>query len=91
MSLEELLGMLANGEMLDETFGQREVGIQFNLAMMTQVNEIDNDRHIKMSITEFIDAFGRIADKFNFDVRLKLIMNFIYIQNMPEDESLEEV
>ena len=31
--------------------------------MMTSVPEIDIDRHIKMSIVEFIDAFGRIADK----------------------------
>jgi len=24
---------------------------------------LDNDRHVKMSIVEFIDAFGRIAEK----------------------------
>lgn len=55
--------MLLTANLMDETFGQREVGIQFNLAMMTQVNELDSDRHVKMNLAEFIDMFGRLADK----------------------------
>ena len=31
--------------------------------MMTQKNELDFDRHINMTIPEFIDALGRVADK----------------------------
>lgn len=63
MSLEEFSSMAIAAEILDDVFGQRELNIQFNLAMMTSVPELDTDRHIKMSIVEFIDAFGRIADK----------------------------
>ena len=35
MSLEELTTMMTNANLLDETFGQRELGILFNLAMIT--------------------------------------------------------
>lgn len=31
--------------------------------MMTQVNELDSDKHLNMIQTEFIDAIGRIADR----------------------------
>ena len=37
--------------------------------MMTQVPELDSDRHIKMSIVEFIDGFARVADKISIPVR----------------------
>jgi len=67
MSMEELNAMLLNAGVCDEFFGQREIGIQFNLAMMTQVNEYEQERHIRMSLTEFIDVFGRVADKLSFD------------------------
>ncbi len=41
--------------------------------MMTNVTELDSDRHIKMSIVEFIDAFGRLADKINITVFISQI------------------
>lgn len=36
--------------------------------MMTSVPELDNDRHMKMSIVEFIDAFGRIAERLSVHI-----------------------
>ena len=30
---------------------------------MTQVDEINNDRHLNMNFTEFIEAICRVADK----------------------------
>ncbi len=54
----------------------------FNLAMMTQVAELDNDRHIKMSIVEFIDGFGRVADKINILVRSFTITNNRILKRM---------
>jgi len=68
MSLEEISMLATMTEILDDVFGQRDLNVQFNLAMMTQVAELDNDRHVKMSIVEFIDAFGRIADKISVQV-----------------------
>ena len=37
--------------------------------MMTQIDELENDRHFKMSLVEFYDAFGRLADKLVFKER----------------------
>ena len=34
--------------------------------MMTQVDEINNDRHLNMNFTEFIEAICRVADKLSF-------------------------
>ena len=69
MSLEEFCNLAAAASVTDDNFGQRELGVQFNLAMMTQVPELDSDRHIKMSIVEFIDGFARVADKISIPVR----------------------
>lgn len=50
--------------------------------MMTNVPELDSDRHIKMSIVEFIDAFGRMADKINITVLILASDNFRYLKMM---------
>ncbi len=55
--------MIGDGQVVDESFGAREIGIAYNLAMFTQVDEIDDDRHMKMYLDEFMDAIGRVADK----------------------------
>lgn len=47
----------------DENFGERDIGTQFNLAMMTQINEIHSGRHLNMQFLEFAEAIARIADK----------------------------
>ena len=46
VSLEEFIMMITNSGVVSETFGAREIGIYFNSAMMTQVNEVDNNRHM---------------------------------------------
>ncbi len=50
--------------------------------MMTNVTELDSDRHIKMSIVEFIDAFGRLADKINITVFISLILTYRFLKMM---------
>ncbi len=35
--------------------------------MMTNVTEIETDKHMKMNYIEFQDAFGKIADKMTID------------------------
>lgn len=42
---------------------------------MTQVNELDTDRIIKMTFVEFLDAFGRVADRLNLLVMV--LLNFL--------------
>lgn len=65
MSLDEFVQLMQESGVveLDENFGSRELGPQYNLAMMTQKNEIDFDRHLSMQVIEFIEAIGRVADK----------------------------
>lgn len=67
MSLEEFTSMMQKAGLLNEFFGNREVGPQFNLSMMTNVDEVWNDRHLNMTYVEFLEALGRIADKFSMD------------------------
>ncbi len=69
MSLEEFNNMAVDADLFDDYFGQRELSIQFNLAMMTNVTELETDRHTKMSMVEFFDAFGRISDRMKITVR----------------------
>ena len=62
MCLEEFQEICANAHLLTDTFTTREIDICFNLAMMTQVNELDYDRHFQMNFVEFLEALGRAAD-----------------------------
>lgn len=63
MSMDEFIQLITEGQIVDENFGSREIGILYNLAMFTQVDEIDEDRHMKMFLDEFMDALGRVADR----------------------------
>lgn len=67
MSLEEFQEMITSTSITSESFGTREIGIHFNLSKMTEVNEVDNDKHMKMQFVEFIEALGRIAEKLNIE------------------------
>lgn len=31
--------------------------------MMTQIDEVNSDRHLQMSLIEFIEGFSRVAEK----------------------------
>lgn len=62
MSLQEFQDICTAANLCNERFTTREIDIAFNLAMMTQVNELDNDRHFQMVFVEFLEALGRVAD-----------------------------
>jgi hypothetical protein len=34
--------------------------------MMTQVNEVEKDKHMKALMVEFFEAFGRACDKLSY-------------------------
>ena len=65
MSLEEWQQLCQDANFLNEKFTQREVDLNFNLAMMTQLDEISQDRHYNMTWVEFIEALARAADLAN--------------------------
>eukprot|EP01017_Pseudomicrothorax_dubius_P005020 TRINITY_DN11162_c0_g1_i1.p1 TRINITY_DN11162_c0_g1~~TRINITY_DN11162_c0_g1_i1.p1 ORF type:complete len:422 (+),score=86.12 TRINITY_DN11162_c0_g1_i1:71-1267(+) len=64
MCLDEL-HTLANhaGLISEDSMVERDVDVIFNLSMMTQVDELYQNRHFEMSFVEFLEAFARIADK----------------------------
>ena len=63
MSLTEFTDLVLNSDCLSDNFGGKQIGNQFNLAMMTQLDEIDKDRHISMVFVEFLEAVVRVAEK----------------------------
>ncbi len=63
MCLEELIDLCKHANLFDENFVERDACIAFNLAMMTNMDEINSERIFKMSFVEFLEAIGRIAHK----------------------------
>lgn len=64
MCLDEFVNMFAEAGLIDERFGQREIGPHFSLAMMTNVRETESERHLNMTHLEFLEALARCADRF---------------------------
>lgn len=62
MCLDEFNEIVLKAELLNENFTAREIGMAFNLAMMTQVQELDTDRQYQMTFIEFLEAITRVAD-----------------------------
>jgi hypothetical protein len=63
ISMNEFIELVTNSKVVDDNFGAREIGILFNLSMMTQVDEINKGRHIKMNFSEFLEALSRVAER----------------------------
>ncbi|KAL4468589.1 hypothetical protein ABPG74_005092 [Tetrahymena malaccensis] len=63
MSINEFTDMVKNYNLLDEFLTERDILLAFNQAMMTQVDELNNDRFIQMTFVEFLEAIARLADK----------------------------
>jgi len=63
MSLSEFNDCIINSNCLSGNFGAKTIGSMYSLAMMTQVDEIDKDKHINMVFIEFIEAIVRTSDK----------------------------
>ena len=63
MSVEEFKEMVESTYCLSEKFGSKQLAIYYNLSMMTQLEEVEMDRHLNMSFIEFIEAVVRVAEK----------------------------
>ena len=48
MCLDELKDICNKASLYDENFVERDVNISFNLAMMTQIDELESDRIFQM-------------------------------------------
>ncbi|CDW87404.1 UNKNOWN [Stylonychia lemnae] len=63
MSMNEFIDLVTRSGVIDDNFGAREIGIIFNLSMMTQVDEINKERHTQMQFIEFVEALSRVAER----------------------------
>ena len=63
MMLSEFTECILNTDCLSSNFLARHISNIFNLSMMTQVDEISQDRHLNMLFIEFLEAVVRVADK----------------------------
>jgi hypothetical protein len=55
--------LLVKTDLISEFITDRDVYSIFALSMMTQVQEVTEDRHQRMSFPEFIEALARLAEK----------------------------
>jgi len=65
MSLEEFHRLLNDSGSFNDNCGDRDATLSFNIAMMTQADELDSDRIFQMQFIEFVEALSRIADKYS--------------------------
>mmetsp|Transcript_6402 Transcript_6402/g.5505 ORF Transcript_6402/g.5505 Transcript_6402/m.5505 type:complete len:168 (+) Transcript_6402:539-1042(+) len=79
MSSDEFLELIETVGIVNDDFGQREILPIFNCSMMTQKDELESDRHINMTLIEFIEAIGRLAQK------IKIPIPFEYMQLLYEE------
>ena len=63
MSIHEFIELVGQANVVNDDFGQREIGSIFNLAMMTRVDELAQEKHMNMSYVEFLEAIGRISQR----------------------------
>jgi len=63
MSLAEFTDCISEINIFNEDFGVKQLAAAFNLSMMTQVEEIESERHINMNFVEFLEALVRVAEK----------------------------
>jgi hypothetical protein len=64
MSLEEFKNIVIDFG-FENSFLLSEVPVCYNLAMMTQEDEVDSERCAEMNLVEFMEAFARLADMIN--------------------------
>eukprot|EP00359_Climacostomum_virens_P009598 CAMPEP_0204913250 /NCGR_PEP_ID=MMETSP1397-20131031/11196_1 /ASSEMBLY_ACC=CAM_ASM_000891 /TAXON_ID=49980 /ORGANISM="Climacostomum Climacostomum virens, Strain Stock W-24" /LENGTH=869 /DNA_ID=CAMNT_0052084449 /DNA_START=77 /DNA_END=2683 /DNA_ORIENTATION=- len=63
MCLEEFTDICTTSGLVNEFFVAREIDVCYNLAMMTQVDELNYDRFREMSFVEFLEALGRACEE----------------------------
>jgi hypothetical protein len=47
---------------MSESFGSKDIGPLFNISMQTYVDELALEKHMKMTLIEFVEASARVAD-----------------------------
>ena len=75
MSIEEFRQLCFDGKLVSSSLPAREIDMCFCQAMMVQVDELYEKKHIEMTFVEFLEAFCRICS---------------FIEHVKNDEDFEE-
>jgi hypothetical protein len=62
MTIDEFLAIFTQLNLINQVLTERDVLVAYSQAMMTQVDEINSERHMKMQMLEFLEAIARCAD-----------------------------
>ena len=63
MSINEFYDLIWETNVVDDEFGQREIGTLYNLSMIQRLDELDDDKHMNMTFVEFLEGIARVAEK----------------------------
>ena len=59
MTTDEFEQLFADSNLINDNLYSRDIAVHFNMAMLTQVDELNKDRHLRMTYKEFLEAFAR--------------------------------
>ena len=63
MCMNEFIDLVTQSGVIDDNFGAREISVLFNLSMMTQIDEVNKERHFQMTFIEFLEDISRVSDR----------------------------
>jgi NLR family CARD domain-containing protein 3 len=66
VSLEEFGEMIANSGVLSLNLANKDIGKYYNLSLETEIDELENEKHMQMFTLEFYEAIARVAEKIQF-------------------------
>lgn len=75
MTLDEFDLFIQTAGLINDMLNQRDIVIHFSYAMMCQVNEIDQERHLQATYIEFLEAFSRACDQASIFIYQKPDLN----------------
>ncbi len=62
MTLQDFITIIQKSGLMSESFGSKDIGPLFNISMQTYVDELALEKHMKMTLIEFVEASARVAD-----------------------------
>ena len=54
---------MSQANLVNDSFGDKDIYLAFLLSKMTQVDEINSMRHCQMNLIEFYEVLARISEK----------------------------
>jgi len=55
MSIQEFIAMMSKAGFIKDVFTDRDVAVSYNLAKMTEIENANYDKHIKLYFIEFLE------------------------------------